>query len=76
MFRAPLQFAPLFVFLASGSLTFAAGKNIAVIDDSSGTAQFRCQFLIDHGYTCTVFPKEGPTGPLDPFDVVVDLSFN
>jgi len=33
-----------------------------------------CQFPTDHGFACTLFPQEGRTGLLDPFDVVIDIS--
>jgi hypothetical protein len=53
---------------------------VAVIDRGGSypptAGQYWCQFLTDHGYSCTLFPKEGPTAPLDPFDVVVDMSFD
>ena len=57
-----------------------AGGNVAVIDGENVSpnpvtiGQYCCNFLIENGYACTVFPKEGPTAPLDLFDVVVDLS--
>lgn len=56
-----------------------AGLNIAVIDNGRWSPQtegvYWCQFFVDHGHTCTLFPKEGPTGPLDGFDTVVDMSW-
>jgi len=55
----------------------AGGKNVAVIDFNPPPetwGEVWCDFLIEKGYACTLFPKEGPTSPLDPFDVVVDLS--
>ncbi len=52
----------------------AQGRNVAVIDVLPPTGQNWCNLLIQNGHTCTLFPKEGPTGPLDPFDVVIDLS--
>jgi hypothetical protein len=52
----------------------AGGGNVGVIDNGGNYGPAWCQFLTDHGYTCTLFPEEGPTGPLDPFRVVIDLS--
>jgi hypothetical protein len=53
---------------------------VAVIDydDAPGwtLGQGWCYLLTDNGHTCTVFPNTGPTGPLDPFDMVIDLSRN
>jgi hypothetical protein len=64
----------------AGGAALASGKNVAVIDSGAvfpGTeAQAWCQLLIDHGHTCTPFPKQGPTGPLAPFDAVIDLSYD
>jgi len=58
----------------AGSAAFGGGGNVAVIDDFGGDGHLHCQFLADHGYACSVFPKEGPTVSLDPFDVVIDTS--
>ncbi len=56
----------------------ARAKNVAVIDSESGLpstdGEEWCQFLVQHGHTCIVFPRSGPTSPLDPFDVVIDMS--
>ena len=55
----------------------AGGGNVAVIDSGNyipSPGPHWCKFLADHGYKCTLFPKEGPTDPLDPFDVVIDIS--
>ncbi len=62
----------------SFNTAWAGGKNVAIVDREASTpvteGEHWCQFLADNGHACTVFPKEGPTVPLDPFDVVIDLS--
>jgi len=64
--------------LAHGTAPAFAGRNTALVDSQSGppttVGEFWCEFLTDHGHVCTLFPKEGPPGPLGSFDVVVDLS--
>jgi hypothetical protein len=69
---------PLCIGILSSPLPFANGENVAVIDTDEPwpvtEGQGWCQFLSDHGHSCTLFPKEGPTSSLNPFDVVVDLS--
>jgi len=78
MFRTRYHFALLLVFLVSVSVAFAAGKNVAIIDSGDGIPTTEgerwCQFLIENGHDCTLFPREGPKLPLDPFDVVIDMS--
>jgi len=68
MFHTRYHFAPLFVFLVSGSVAFAGGKNVAVIDNFDGDAPYWCQLLAKHGHVCTVFPLAGPTVSL--FDLI------
>jgi hypothetical protein len=63
----------LTVLIVSGETAFA-GKNVAVVDNFGAEGESWCDFLMDNGHTCTLFPKEGPTAPLDPFDVVIDMS--
>jgi len=74
MFKKTLFLAALAVFAGPTDPAQAGGKNVAVIDNGDGAGPAWCQFLTEHGHTCTGFPKEGPTAPLDPFDVVIDLS--
>lgn len=78
MFKRTLLLAALAVFAAPTDPAHAGGKNVAIIDAGHQTPQTEgeewCQFLTEHGHACTVFPKEGPTAPLDPFDVVIDMS--
>ncbi len=68
----------LALWLGASRCAYSQGKNVAVIDSGYFSplteGQLWCQFLTNHGYACTLFPKEGPTAPLDPFDVVVDIS--
>jgi hypothetical protein len=71
---------PVFIAcIAMPAIAFAALKNVAIIDREAESplteAQQWCELLIAHGHSCTVFPKEGPTAPLDPFDVVIDMSY-
>ncbi len=47
---------------------------MAIVDNFGAEGQGWCDFLIKNGHSCTLFPKEGPTAPLDSFDVVVDMS--
>src|SRR3990172_1232590 len=79
MFKRTLFLAALAVIAGLAAPAHAGGKNVAIIDGdqyipSPGPAW--CAFLKQHGHQCTVYPKEGPTGPLDPFDVVIDLSLD
>ncbi len=64
--------------LICSNVAWAGGKNVAVIDreatDPLTDGQRLCQLLVANGHSCTLFPKTGPTAPLDPFDVAVDLS--
>ncbi len=78
MFKRTLLLVTLAVFAGPTDAAHAGGKNVAIIDNGGGSplteGERWHQFLTDHGYACTVFPKDGPTGPLDPFDVVIDMS--
>jgi hypothetical protein len=62
--------------LCFGPIVFAA--NVAVIDEEDGapvTVGLQwCELLQNNGFSCTRFPSTGPTGSLETFDVVVDLS--
>jgi len=55
-----------------------AGTKVAVIDgdvEVTGTeGEAWCALLNVNGYECTLFPESGPTGTLDIYAVVVDLS--
>lgn len=52
-----------------------AGARVAVIDEiNTGAAQGWCNYLVQFGHQCTVFPVTGPTSSLDPFTVLIDLS--
>jgi len=57
-----------------------AGGSVAVIEaDDPGTpspttGEPWCGLISANGYSCTLFPNSGPTGPLTGFDAVVDLS--
>lgn len=64
------------VVTVMGSAQLEAG-NIAVIDTHKSDpppGSRWCELLEDDGHTCTVFPVTGPDAPLDPFDVIIDLS--
>jgi len=74
MFKRTLFLAALAVFAGPTDPAHAGGKNVALIDNFNGYGSFFCQLLTEHGHACTVFPLEGPTAPLDPFDVVIDMS--
>jgi hypothetical protein len=74
MFKRTLFLAALAVFAGPTNRAHAGGKNVAVVDNVDGHGPAWCQLLVEHGYACTVFPKEGPTSALDPFGVVIDLS--
>jgi len=52
----------------------AQARNVAVIDWEPPVGQQWCNLLTQNGHTCTLFPKEGPTAPLTPFEVIIDLS--
>jgi hypothetical protein len=58
--------------------TVHAGLNIAVIDQGGPQAAndgvFWCDFFEQEGHNCTLFPGSGPTGPLDSFHFVANLS--
>jgi len=63
--------------MVSASAAMASGRNVAVIDGDwliPGPGADWCALLQSHGHQCSLLPKEGPAGPLDPFDVVIDLS--
>ncbi len=60
--------------LAGAGSAWAGGKNVALINNSNDDGPAWCQFLIENGHACTLYPKEGPTQPLDPFEVVIDMS--
>ena len=55
-----------------------AATKVAVIDSGYSqpvtVGQLWCAFLQNNGYDCTLYPKTGPTEPLNQFDVVVDMS--
>jgi len=78
MFKRTLLLVALAVFAGPTDPAHAGGKNVAMIDysDVEPWGQSWCHLLTDNGHTCTVFPHDGPTGPLDPFDVVIDLSLD
>ncbi len=59
----------------SFNAAWGGGKNVALVNNFGDDGPAWCQFLINNGHACTVYPKEGPTDPLDPFDVVIDMSF-
>ncbi len=60
------------VVLCAGVAPIRAATKVAVIDGAGGEAW--CNIAISNGYECTLFPESGPTGPLDPFQIIVDLS--
>lgn len=64
----------VFGCLSFGSASAFGGQSVAIIDAGSGAGPYWCFFLEGHGHPCTLFPPEGPTGPLDPFDVIIDMS--
>ncbi len=67
----------LLSFLGVSPMAHAGGKNVAVIEywDQKPVGQGWCDFLTNAGHTCTVFPFDGPTAPLDPFHVIINLSY-
>ncbi len=75
MFKRTLLFAALGHLIAQTSAVH--GRNVAVIDNDNQPiteGMVWCEFLMNNGHTCTLFPMEGPSSSLDSFDVVVDLS--
>jgi len=74
MFKRTLLLVALAVFAGPTDPAHAGGKNVAIIDNFDAHGSFFCQLLTEHGHACTVFPMEGPTAPLDSFDVVIDMS--
>lgn len=60
--------------LSFGSASAIGGQTVAVIDYSAGWGAFWCPFLEANSHPCTLFPSGGPTGPLDPYDVIIDMS--
>lgn len=57
--------------------TAFGGQTVAIIDTDHfipSLAAGWCAFLQQHGHPCTTFPTSGPTGPLNVFDVVIDMS--
>ncbi len=62
------------IVVAALAVTALGAGRVAVIDNTTGSAEAWCGFLITNHYECTVLPASGPPGPLGDFDVVIDLS--
>ncbi|MBI3833830.1 MAG: hypothetical protein HY287_05825 [Planctomycetes bacterium] len=61
------------IFAAGASVQ--AGARVAIVDTNSPhLAQSWCDYFVQLGNQCTVFPVTGPTSSLDPFTVLIDLS--
>jgi hypothetical protein len=73
----PRQVKPVIVLITLVVISppaFAGSKDVAVVNNVNGDGVGWCTLLVNNGDMCTLFPKEGPTASLKPFDVVIDMS--
>jgi hypothetical protein len=56
----------LILWAALPAVTWAGAKNVAVVGGDAW-----CPFLEAHGHSCAGIPSEGPTEPLDDYDVLI-----